>query len=238
MLITKDAARAPEHKDLPLNQCKLEIRASKSGKGFRFKGYGSVWGRTDSYGDTILRGAFSEAIKGRTPIMLFGHKMDRVPGKWIEAGEDEIGLLLEGELTPGHSEARDLEASLRHESITGLSIGGYTKSADWIEEDGQLIGRRIKEFDLYEVSVVSMPAEDAARIAASSIKQTMQDCKSIREVEAYLREGMGFTRAGAEALIGRVKDLACGDRGAGSGTEDGSVAAIKALKFPTSILQG
>ncbi len=237
MLVTKHAAREREFKDLPMSQVGLEIRAAKSGKGFRFKGYGSVWGRTDSYGDTILKGAFGDAIRTRTPIMLFGHKMDRVPGKWVEVGEDDKGLWMEGELTPNHSEARDLEASLRHESITGLSIGGYTKAADWIEEDGQLVGRKIKEFDLYEVSVVSMPAEDAARIAASSIKIALAECKSIREVEAYLREGMGFTRAGAESLIGRVKELYCGDRGGAPLTEAGDLAtAIKSLRIPSSLL--
>ncbi len=238
MLVTKDAARAPEHKDLPLDLCRLDLKANKSGKAFRFKGYGSVWNRVDSYGDTIVRGAFSEAIKTRMPIMLFGHKMDRVPGKYIEAAEDEYGLLLEGELTPGHSEAADIEASLRHGSITGLSIGGYTKAADWIEEDGKLIGRKVKEFDLYEVSVVSMPAENAARIDAASIKNALQECKSIREVEAVLREHHGFTRAGADALIGRVKDLVRGSD-AGSTTEVGGTLAdtIKALRIPTSILR-
>lgn len=235
--LLQKARRQTEYKDLPISDVRIELKAKGEGGTFRFKGYGSVWGRVDSYGDTIQKGAFSDALKTRLPIMLYSHRMDRVPGKWISAVEDEHGLLLEGELTPGHSEAADLEASLRHQSITGLSIGGYTKAADWIEEEGQIIGRRIKEFDLYEVSPVALPAEDAARVLGASLKAALAECETIRQVEAYLREGLGFSRGEAEHLISRVRDLSRGEPAAGSGTElSGFLETARSIQIPSSLL--
>lgn len=234
-LVVKSAARMHEHKDLPLTLAKLEIKATGDGA-FTFEGYGSVWGRVDSYGDTIEKGAFAEAIKTRRPIMLFGHDMNKVPGKYLDASEDSHGLLLKGELTPGHSVAKDLEASLRHQSISGMSIGGYTKAADWIEEDGKIIGRRIKEFDLYEVSLVALPAETEARVLSETMKSALAECQTIRQVEAYMREQLGYSRSGAELLVARVRDLLQGEP-APLGATDGSAfaEAVKGLQLPTSL---
>lgn len=244
MFIRKTAQPAEQmhcrdRRDLPIALVELKVtKARGENAAFTFKGYGSVWNRTDSYGDTVLKGAFIESLKNRLPSMLYQHRMDRVPGKWIAAEEDDKGLLLTGELTPGHSEAADLEASLRHGSITGLSIGGYTKEADWIEEDGQLTGRRIKAFDLYEVSAVVLPAESEARIDSSTVKSALASCNTIRELELFLREEKGFSRTAAEALVSRVKALTQGDPANVTPSKGlGELAdSIKGIAIPTSLL--
>lgn len=237
-MLQKDTAARRETHDLLLPDVKMTVAKAASGA-FTFKGYGSVWNRTDSYGDTVMRGAFGESLKTKTPAMFFGHDSRQVPGKWLNFEEDSYGLLLEGELTPDHSLAKDLEASLRHGSISGLSIGGYTKAADWIEEDGQLVGRKINEFDLWEVSVVSMPAETAARIDAASVKAIMEDCDTLRAVERHLREKYGFTRGAAESLISRVKELGQGDPAEPAEAKVASqvLETIRGFKFPSSLLE-
>ncbi len=231
-----------EHKDIPLRIARLQVRKADGNGAFQFEGYGSVWNRVDSYGDTVMRGAFIDTLQERDPMMLYGHMMNRIPGKWLDASEDDYGLRLKGELTPGHSEAADLEASLRHGSISGLSIGGYTREAEWIEENGDIVGRRIKKFELWEVSVVGMPAETAARIDAASIKSALAGCATIRQVEALLREQHGFSRQAAEALVGRVRALAQGDPAAGAAMKDIEGAgqlleAIKSVRIPYSLLR-
>lgn len=238
MIIKAGQLACRDRKDLPLKLCDFKIAAQADANGaFQFEGYGSVWNRVDSYGDTILKGAFVDSLTERDPMMLYGHAMSRIPGKWLDAGEDEKGLRLKGELTPGHSEAKDLEASLRHGAISGLSIGGYTREATWREEDGQLVGRDISKFDLYEVSVVGMPAETEARIDAQSIKSALLECATIREVEIMLREQHGFSRQAADALVGRVRALTQGDPAGGVATKD--VAdfrrTIESLQLPTSL---
>lgn len=207
------------------------------GDAVRFTGYGSVWGRVDSYGDTIIKGAFAESIKARRPMMLFGHSPGRVPGKWIAVEEDDKGLLMTGELTPGHSEAADIEASLRHASLNGLSIGGY--SLDWeTQKDG---GRVIRTFDLYEVSIVSMPAEQEARIDTASVKSALDDCRTIADLESLLREAAGLSKTAATAVTSKMARIL---RGEPAGNDSASRTAgelldvLKTTNFPNSILQG
>lgn len=221
------------HRDLPLQLVELKVIKAKGDSDlFEFEGYGSVWDSVDSYGDTIVKGAFAESLKARRPMMFFGHSPGRVPGKWIQYKEDDKGLFLRGQLTPGHSEAEDLEASLRHESISGLSIGGYTTGAEWIEEDGKFVGRKINKFELYEVSVVSMPAEDNARIDGTSLKALLDECETPAELEDLLREVAGMSKSMATAFVARSRRIA---RGEPAEREAPKVAAaqelLDAMKF-------
>ena len=41
-----------------------------------FEGYASKWGGVDSYGDTIIKGAFSETLKSTTPKMFWNHQWE------------------------------------------------------------------------------------------------------------------------------------------------------------------
>lgn len=200
-----------DHRDLPLKLVDLKIAQANKTDPFEFEGYGSVWDRVDSYGDTMLKGAFTESLKERVPMMFFGHSPGRVPGKWIKCKEDDKGLFLRGQLTPGHSEATDLEASLRHQSLSGLSVGGYTAAAKWKEEDGKFIGRDISVFDLYEVSIVSMPAETEARIDGQSIKSMLDECTTLTDMEDLLREVAGVSKSTATAYVARMRRIARGE---------------------------
>lgn len=236
-------ARNPtrERHGLALELCEIKVRPAKSGDAVTFSGYGSVWNNTDAYGDTIHPGAFSDALKQRKPMMFFGHNPGRVPGKWISAQEDSKGLLLDGELTPGHSEAADLAASLKHGSLNGLSIGGYTVKATYKETDGEISGRDIQVFDLWEVSPVSMPAENDARIDLTTVKTMLDECDSLLDMEDLLREAAGFSKSTATAFVARFRRICRGEPG---GQRDAKAAqelnelftAVQGATFPTSLL--
>lgn len=230
-----------ERHDLPLEAVALkfhDLDAKARGGAVQFEGYASVWGRVDSWGDTVLRGAFTETLKGRRPLMLFGHSPGRVPGKWLEWSEDDTGLLMKGELTPGHSEAADIAASLKHGSLNGLSIGGFT--TDW--ETTKEGTRIIKAFDLWEVSIVSMPAEDEARVDLASVKSAVDLCEKVSDIEDLLREAAGLSKSAATAVVSRLARII--RREAESVTEDREatpladrelLATLRSLKFPNSL---
>lgn len=179
------------------------------GNGYRFSGYASKFNGVDSYGDTILPGAYRKTLKKRErPIRLRWNHYGPVIGKWVEIGEDDNGLKVEGELTPGHSVAEDAMASMKHGAVDGLSIGFRPVQ---IRELGD--GRReLKEIELVEISIVEEPADLGARV--SSIKSAIEAANTIREIEAALRDACGLTRAVSETLVSRIKSLGCGDRGA------------------------
>lgn len=178
-----------------------------NGKARSFAGYASVFGGVDSYGDTIVRGAYKDSLTRRPrPMMFYGHNPGRVIGKWTAAKEDDHGLFVEGELTPGHSDAEDVYASLKHGAISGLSIGFYPVKSE--DTEG---GRVLKEIDLIEVSVVSMPADDAARIDTESVKAALSTINSIRDLEMFLRDAGMLSKSVAAAVVSRFKAITQGD---------------------------
>ena len=179
------------------------------GKQGLFSGYASVYGGVDSYGDTIIGGAYASTIANRDrPVQLrFNHEAG-VIGKWTRMEEDEKGLYVEGELTPGHSKAMDVYASLMHGAISGLSIG-YRPVKFTPNQTG---GLDLEEISLIEISVVESPADLNAQIG--NIKSALDEVKTLKEIETLLRDAGGFSRADATALVSRIKALTHGDRDA------------------------
>lgn len=186
-----------ERKLLPLAQA--QVKAESDDGVVRVDGYGSTFGgEPDSYGDVIAPGAYADTIRdwaasGHNLPMLFNHDTDKAIGMWPRLAEDARGLRLDGgELTPGHSIAADVAASLKHRAISGLSIGFRTVGSE-DRDDGTRLLTKIK---LYEVSVVTMPANANARVDA--VKQ-VEGIVSIRDFQDFLREH-GFSRRKAEAI--------------------------------------
>lgn len=159
-------------KTLSLESAELKFSASAG----TFSGYASTFNGVDSYGDTIIPGAYKQALRAGLPKMLFNHSSYDLPiGKWLSAKEDERGLFVEGELTPGNPQSDAVHAALKHGTVDGLSIGYYLKSGDYEETD---TGRTIKKISrLVEISVVTFPADGDALIVPGSIK-SMHDMEA------------------------------------------------------------
>jgi HK97 family phage prohead protease len=177
----------------------------------KFSGYASVFGGVDSYGDTIQKGAFKNTLRENgNPKMFFNHDWGMPIGKWLSAKEDDHGLFVEGELTPGLSLSADVHAALKHGTLDGLSIGGFLKKGDYQETETGRIIRRWSS--LMEVSPVVFPADGAARIDLSSVKSTdiiegIEAIETIREFECWLRDAAGLSKGAAQALTARAKTI-------------------------------
>lgn len=177
----------------------------------KFAGYASVFGGVDSYGDTIVKGAFLDTLRTNgLPKMFWNHDWNMPIGKWDVAREDEHGLWVEGSLTPCLSLSEDVKAALSHGTIDGLSIGGYLKRGDYEETEE---GRRITKWtSLMEVSPVVFPADASARIDLSSVKSgellaLIDGIESIRDFENFLRDAGGLSKGAALALTARAREV-------------------------------
>lgn len=194
-------------KNLPLSDVELKL----DGDTGKFSGYASVFGGVDSYGDTIVAGAFDYTLRTHgKPKMFYGHDWSMPIGKWTSAKETDKGLFVEGELTPGLSRSIDVRAALKHGTLDGLSIGGMLKKGDYDEtETGRVIRRWTK---LVEVSPVVFPADGAARIDPASVKsidfaELIDEVETIRDFERLLRDAGGFSKQAAVALVARAKQI-------------------------------
>ncbi len=196
------------HKTLSLNSVALKMDGEAEGT---FSGYASVFGGVDSYGDTIVKGAFKKTLAKGMPKMFFNHNWDMPVGKWLSAEEDDKGLFVRGQLTPDLSLAKEVRAAMRHETLDGLSIGGYLRRGDYEEDDEG--NRKITNWsELVEVSPVVFPADQAARIDAGSVKSAellsaIDEVESIRDLERFLRDAGSFSKGAAVALVARAKKI-------------------------------
>lgn len=191
----------------------VDLKLAGDGETMTFEGYASKWGGVDSYGDTILRGAFASTLRNNgTPKMFFNHDWGGLPiGKWSKAVEDENGLYVKGEFTPGLSLAGDVRAAMKHGTLDGLSIGGFVKSGDYqtTEAGGRII---TKWSTLVEISPVVFPADSAARVDTSSVKgadiiDAINEIESLKDLEALLRDAAGFSKTAATALVSRARHV-------------------------------
>lgn len=217
-----------ERKNLTIDLKSACIKASGDG-GYQFEGYASKFNGVDTYGDTILPGAYKSAIKGlkaegRSPKMFFNHKSWDLPvGKYRKFEEDEHGLFVAGALTKGMSLVEDLRLALADETLDGLSVGIGMKQGDyeWVDEPKSEIQRIIKNVtELREISLVVFPADNKGRIDADSIKSELDTVHSIQDLEQFLREAGGFSKSAAAMVLSRAKVVLHGDHGGAPEAKD------------------
>jgi HK97 family phage prohead protease len=200
-------------KTLSLNNVDLKL----DGETGKFSGYASVFGGVDSYGDTIVKGAFSETLKNNGQPKLYLEHSWKLGGALLPIGktfceEDDTGLFMQGELTPGLSISSDVRAAMLHGTIDGLSIGGITRKGDYEESGGRRVIKRWH--NLLDVSVVTSPADSNARIDLSSVKSIdfeslLPECNSEKEIERLLRDA-GLGKWESMAIISRVRAIVKG----------------------------
>ncbi|WP_153044795.1 HK97 family phage prohead protease [Xenorhabdus sp. KJ12.1] len=179
----------------------LKIKSvSESGE---FEGYGSVFGVKDSYDDIVLPGAFTNTLKhwgdkGSLPALLWQHRMDEPIGIYTDMKEDETGLYLKGRLLIEDDPlAKRAHAHMKAGSLSGLSIGYVLK--DW-EYDRSKEAFLLKDLDLWEVSLVTFPANDEARVSDVKSALARGDIPTPKSIERVLRD-VGLSRSQAKAFM-------------------------------------
>ena len=191
-----------KHKLLNLDATSVKFYEGKQGV---FSGYASVFNGRDSYGDTVIAGAYEKTLVERDrPVQMRWNHSGEIIGKWTRMEENETGLYVEGELTPNHSKAMDVYASLMHGAISGLSIGYIpVKFAD--NEYG---GLDLMEIKLVEISIVETPADLSAQIGR--IKSSVDASTTIKEFENILIES-GYSRSDATWFVEGLKRVLQGE---------------------------
>lgn len=181
-----------------------------------FSGYGSVFGVIDSYKEIVAQGAFSESLQKRTPAMLWQHRSSEPIGVYSAIREDQIGLYVEGRLALKTTRGAEAYELLKMGAISGMSIGFITREDSY---DRVTDVRTLKKVDLWEVSLVTFPANELARVSGVKSIETIE---SLADAEAFLRDAGGFSRREATAFVSRIKSL----RGRGDPDELGELLAL------------
>lgn len=133
----------------------------------RIKGYLSTFeGMTemDRQGDTVMPGAFRDTIPKfmQNPVLLMDHRnsVNNIAGKFTAMKEDRNGLAFEAQISnaPGLS---DLRFKVAEGMLVTTSMGGLFHFAEG--------GRKIFRVDLWEGSLVAIPANPDARFSVRAL---------------------------------------------------------------------
>lgn len=220
---TKDAGVRMEHRAYA-----LAIRAA--GDDGTVEGYGSVFGLRDTYDDVIQPGAFAASLgahraAGTMPAMLWQHDPSEPIGVWSEMVEDEKGLRVKGRLVLDAERGRAAHALLKAGALNGLSIGFMAKQWAY-DRDSEV--RTLTEIDLWEVSMVTFPAQGRARV--TNVKSAdVAGIATIRQAEKALRDA-GFSTDAAGAYLAQVKRIVLAERDARDAAARATGAADRLLR--------
>ena len=139
----------------------LEVKSIESDG--RFAGYASVFDIVDNQKDIMLKGAFADTLKkgARAIKLLWQHQQDEPIGVFEKMFEDAVGLYVEGRLLLDVQKGREAFTLLKSGAVTGFSIG-YSPTRYRI--DAATGVRLLAEVDLFEVSLVTFPANEKSKV--------------------------------------------------------------------------
>jgi uncharacterized protein len=186
----------------------LEWKADEEGM---IEGYGSVFDVVDNGGDIIAPGAFKQSLaSGRKVKMLYQHDASAVIGTWKTVEEDQKGLRVSGKILTTVKAGSEAYEYVKAGAIDGLSIGYRTVKS--MDRNGK---RVIMQAELWEVSLVTFPMNEMARIDAVKAAEMSRE-----EIERLLTLRAGVSRSVARQLLAEgykgIKDM----RGAVDGADE------------------
>ena len=150
------------------------------------KGYGSYFDNKDSDMDIIRKGAYQKTIKenGERVKYLYQHDMMQPIGKMKELFEDDKGLVFVAEI-PKTQLGNDVMELMKAGVITENSVGIMP-----IVKENKGDYRELREVKLYEISAVTLAANDQAKILdVKGLKNIDQVYKRYDNICKLLRKG-------------------------------------------------
>jgi len=196
--------------------CEFAIKAA--GDDGHIEGLGAVFGNVDLGFDRIEPGAFRETlkkIKDGIP-MLWQHWSDKPIGLWNALKETAKGLQVEGDINLDVQLGREARSLTKQGAIKGLSIGYIPKDFEFEDEV-----RVLKRVDLMEVSLVTFPMNQEARIA--DVKRATRQV-----LERSLRDDYGLTNRVAKHVAAIMRNET-DDSEYGTHSDDGKAHNIEQL---------
>ncbi len=137
--------------------------------------------------------------------------------------EDSKGLRIKGMLALETVRGKEAHALVKMGALNGLSIGFMSK--EWAYDRDTEV-RTLTAIDLWEVSVVTFPANEKARV--TNVKASPDDVTTPKDAERILREA-GFSKADATGMVSRLMRMGDERRESAQSTAQAMKAAGRLL---------
>ena len=169
-----------EYKTVSFNITECKQLAEDGGKIGTIKGFASTFGNVDRTNDIISKGAFDETIKkfkesGRPIRMLFNHKsldfpIGGFPPELVKITDE--GLEVVGKIDTNTSRGHDAFSLAKNGFLSDFSVGFSIPKGSTEIKGGNRI---INDIDLWEISLVSEPANTKAQVTEVKTVVPFQD---------------------------------------------------------------
>lgn len=177
----------------------FRVKYADEGNG-KIEGYASTWIRkADSYGDVVKQGAFTRTLKerwngGKGIPLLWAHRMDDLAafiGK-ADADEDEKGLHFVAEFDDTE-EAQRVRELYKDGRLKSFSFAYDVKAAGQVTLEDGMKANELQELDLYEISCVTVPANDDATVLdiKSGRRNSKSDADKLEQAIMLIRDVLG-----------------------------------------------
>jgi HK97 family phage prohead protease/HK97 family phage major capsid protein len=177
-----------------------------------FEGYAAVFGNVDYDNDVIEPGAFAKFLQnGWDDVKILSqHNDECLPiGKPLELKEDDSGLLMKAQIIDT-SAGSDVLKLMRGGVLDGLSIG-YTVSKSY-PENGI---RHLTDLELQEISVVTWPANDAARVLNVKSKGKPEKAYMLSEIKSWQSKKSKKEKRGSKLMARNARNRKRGRKESG-----------------------
>jgi HK97 family phage prohead protease len=181
---------------------RIEMREAEDGSPL-LVGYASVYdfpypiagGPPHGWTEVIARHAAKRSIDHRDDVQLFfnhdGLPLARTSAGSLVLKSDEMGLRTEAKMDRSSPYSMEIISRLQRGELHEMSFAFEVKRQRWENEDGTegeantAPVRRIQEVKLYDVSVVSFPANPATAVQMNSARRPA-DALSVAEADEML----------------------------------------------------
>jgi len=158
------------------------FKAYEEGDDLHIAGMASTTDK-DRVGDVIEASAWTKgglANYLNNPVILFNHDYDKPIGRAVSLGTNDKGLQLKAKIAKSAGHIGEL---IKEGVLGAFSVGFMVRDAEY---DKETDGYRIKDAELLEVSVVTVPANQAATF---SLAKSFNSVKEYENFKKTLREG-------------------------------------------------
>lgn len=166
---------------------RCELRVGDDEPTVRVVGYAStydkpypIWGgpANGGFDEVIAPGAFDKSVRERMDDVRFLINHDQVPVARTKSGtmtlkSDDIGLFVDADLDPANPDVQRLRSAMSRGDIDQMSFAFEVTRQSWSPDYST---RTIQEVKLYDVSVVTYPANDQtmALIGADALRPAVE----------------------------------------------------------------
>lgn len=155
----------------------VEKSVNEDDQSLTIKGYASTTNK-DRVGDVILKDAWSKGGLNnylKNPVILAFHDHKRPIGKMVDYTVDEVGLKITAKISKAAGDITDL---IKDGVLQAFSVGVRVKEADYDNATDTFL---IKDVELHEVSVVSIPANQDSLFSIAKCFETETDFAEFKQ---------------------------------------------------------